>query len=252
MTKDNVLQECTIDGNVVRLPEGQLDRKLYLEIKKSLEGIGGKWNRSKAGFVFAEDPAVLLGRVQEGENINLKKDFQFFETPNEMADFLIKLAEIPILSSYAFSILEPSAGRGAIIKAIQKEHDQLIVYAFELMEQNRKVLKGINNVMLSATPDFLEYKGSRRFHRIIANPPFTKNQDIDHVKKMYSLLMPACRLVSIMSNHWRESNFKKEIEFKQWFEELQDSGNASIHNILPGEFKQSGTMVGGCIVVIDK
>ena len=41
-TKEQVLQNCTIEGNIVKLPNIQLDRKLYQEVAKSLELIGGK------------------------------------------------------------------------------------------------------------------------------------------------------------------------------------------------------------------
>ena len=43
MTKEQVLQDCTIEGNVVKLPNIQLDRKDYQEVAKALELIGGKW-----------------------------------------------------------------------------------------------------------------------------------------------------------------------------------------------------------------
>ena len=49
MTKEEVLQKCTIEGNIVKLPNVQLDRNEYLEVKKALELIGGKW---KGGKVF--------------------------------------------------------------------------------------------------------------------------------------------------------------------------------------------------------
>ena len=74
MTIEQVIEECTIENEVVKLPEIELDRKVYTGVKKKLEGIGGKWNRSAKGFVFPTDPSALLGRVQSGENVNLKKD----------------------------------------------------------------------------------------------------------------------------------------------------------------------------------
>jgi len=42
-----ILQQCTVANNVVKLPEGQLDRKLYQEVAKALELIGGKWKGEK-------------------------------------------------------------------------------------------------------------------------------------------------------------------------------------------------------------
>ena len=53
MDAQKVLQECTVEGNVVKLPEGQLERKLYQEVAKALDLIGGKWKGGKVfGFVF--------------------------------------------------------------------------------------------------------------------------------------------------------------------------------------------------------
>lgn len=42
-TKEDVLKNCTVEGLVVKLQNVQLERKLYQEVAKSLELIGGKW-----------------------------------------------------------------------------------------------------------------------------------------------------------------------------------------------------------------
>jgi hypothetical protein len=94
MKKEDILQKCMVDGFVVRLPDIQLDRKLYLEVSKSLELIGGKWNRKSYGFIFKEDPTDLLNQISKGDKINLKKQFQFFATPEELSNKLVELAEI--------------------------------------------------------------------------------------------------------------------------------------------------------------
>jgi len=53
MTKQKILQKCIVEGNLVKLPSGQLDRKLYQEVAKSLNLIGGKWKGGKTmAFVF--------------------------------------------------------------------------------------------------------------------------------------------------------------------------------------------------------
>ena len=69
MTEREVLQNCSIDGNIVRLPKVNLDRKLYLEVAKALNLIGGVWKSGKiSGFVFQEDPTDLLNQISNGEN----------------------------------------------------------------------------------------------------------------------------------------------------------------------------------------
>lgn len=78
MTKEEVLQQCTIEGLIVKLPPTQLERKLYTDVAKSLELIGGKWKGGKvAGFVFAVDPTDLLEQITNGEKRNLKKNINF-------------------------------------------------------------------------------------------------------------------------------------------------------------------------------
>lgn len=73
MEKHEILQECKVEGNLVKLPDIQLDRKLYLEVSKALNLIGGVWRGGKVGgFVFQTDPTDLLYQISVGDNVNLK------------------------------------------------------------------------------------------------------------------------------------------------------------------------------------
>lgn len=246
-----VLKQCTIEGDIVKLPKGQLERKLYQEVAKSLQLIGGKWKGNKImGFVFQEDPTELLAQIANGEKRNLKKEFQFFGTPALLADELVKLSGIHSGHNRHpnFRISEPSAGQGAIIKAIHRKIGETPIYAFELMDINRTFLEKIPYILLSKDKDFLQYDISLQFDIIIANPPFAKNQDIDHIYKMFECLKSGGRIVSIASKHWEYSANKKETEFRNWLNNL----NAEVIPIKPGAFKESGTMVGGKIILINK
>lgn len=231
----------------MKITSEQLDRKIYEGVKKSLEGIGGKWKGGKVGgFVFAHDPTELLESVQSGEKRNLKKEYQFFPTPAAIADRLVELAEL----AEGMSILEPSAGDGAIVDAIQRKMPDHTVYVCEINPIHAKLLQAKKWVQLVAD-DFMslwEYAGARKYHRIIANPPFSKNQDIDHVLRMYEHLKAGGRLVSIVSNHWRESTNRKETEFREW---LATKKHTQVE--LPmGTFKESGTSIATTILVIDR
>lgn len=246
-TKEEVLQGCTISGLVVKLPATQLDRKLYCEVAKQLELIGGKWKGGKvAGFVFNEDPTELLEQIANGEKRNLKKEFQFFATPDHIADMLVDMAEIEL----THLVLEPSAGQGAIVNAIVRKcnyNPELIVNCFELMDINRTFLSKIPHAFIMGS-DFLTDESMGKFDRIVANPPFSKNQDIDHIRKMYDCLDNNGILVSVASKHWMTCNNKKETEFRNW---LMDVG-ADITELDAGEFKSSGTMISSCIIKIKK
>ncbi len=245
ITPEQILSGCTIDGMIVRLPVGQLDRKLYMEVANKLNLIGGTWKGGKIqGFVFREDPIELLQQITNGEKRNLKKEYQFFATPDELADKLVEMAEI----KEHYVILEPSAGQGSIIKAIQRKCPEMIVDYFELMEINRSFLQKINFTHFIGE-DFLKYPGEHYgYDRIIANPPFAKNQDIDHIYRMWEMLNIGGRLVTIASCHWEFSNGKKETTFRQWLTRV----NAEIRHIPPGAFKESGTLIKSRIVIINK
>ncbi|MGV8136465.1 MAG: N-6 DNA methylase [Mangrovibacterium sp.] len=244
MQVTDILSQCAVDGLIVKLPAGQLDRNDYLEVKKALELIGGKWKGGKvSGFVFKEDPSDYLSQLCQGEKINLKKEFQFFGTPDALADRLVELAEI----EPEHSVLEPSAGQGSLINAIHRVYPDMFVDCYELMYLNRSFLEKLpyTNILGS---DFIKEEKEIIYDRIIANPPFSKNQDIQHVAEMYSRLADGGRVVSIMSNHWRHASGKKEEAFKKFTEDL----GADVYDIEEGAFRESGTNISACIVVIDK
>jgi len=240
-----VLKQCTVSGLFVRLPAGQLDRKIYTDLKKCFELIGGAWKGGKIQcFVFEEDPTDLLAQVATGEKRNIRKEFQFFGTPDVLADRLVELAS-PMEDDI---ILEPSAGRGAILNAIERYiGTDKMVDCYEIMPLNQKILKDINICNFRGY-DFLLAPDSDKYNVIIANPPFSKNQDIDHIYKMYSLLAPKGRIVTVCSAHYRNSNGKKESDFKNWLSKV----NADIQEVPAGAFKQSGTSISTLIIIIDK
>ena len=244
MQLTDTLKKCSVEGLIIKLPAGQLERNDYLDVKKALELIGGSWKGGKTqGFVFKEDPSDYLSQLCEGEKINLKKEFQFFGTPPALADQLVELAEL----QSEYTILEPSAGQGSLVKAIHRVFPEMVVDCYELMDLNRSFLEKLPNTCIIGS-DFITEEKETVYDCIIGNPPFSKNQDIDHVYEMYRCARKGGRVVSIMSNHWRHTSGKKELEFKKFIEE----SGSDIYEIEEGAFKESGTNISACIVVIDK
>jgi hypothetical protein len=240
-----VLKNSTVSENSIKLPDVTLDRKEYMDVKKTLDGIGGKWKGGKTqAFVFTHDPKPLLDEILGGKKVNLKKDFQFFGTPEKLADRLVELAEIDKTHTF----LEPSAGQGAIIKAIRKLVPKKPIGYCELMQQNKDILKDIDDNILFLEDDFLKFALDIKFDRIIANPPFTKNQDIDHLLKMYDCLSDDGILVCMTSTSWFRGSQKKQVAFKEFLEE----NDAEIIEVDSGVFKESGTNVATLIIKLHK
>lgn len=249
MTTQEVLQKCTVEGVVIKLPNVQLERNAYQEVAKKLELIGGKWKGGKvAGFVFQEDPTELLEQIANGENRNIKKEFQFFGTPADLANELVDYAfdNWPYHNDY-IRILEPSAGQGAIVEAIQRHTPGAVVNCYELMPLNQTFLKKIEGVQLHGD-DFLQANEELKYDLIVANPPFAKNQDIEHIMKMWACLAGGGRIATIASPSWRAGSQKKQVEFREWLKK-QD---AQVIDLDAGRFKESGTNISTCIIIIDK
>lgn len=237
MNKQEVLKQCTVQGNIVKLPDYQLDRNIYLDVKKALELIGGTWKGGKTqGFIFQADPTEHLEKLQEGENINLKKEFQFFETP-------AKVAREMVMKAFDYNppkkILEPSCGQGAII-AQMNILTSVIPDCYELMPLNRDILSKKNLYYNMLGEDFLHHVPEPVYSHIIANPPFTKGQDVLHLQHMYSCLAPNGILVCLTSTSWKTTAQAKYINFKKWLSNLEDYEE----RVLPEDsFKESGTSI---------
>ncbi|MBP6238827.1 MAG: hypothetical protein KA536_21945 [Saprospiraceae bacterium] len=247
-----VLQQCTVEGLVVKIPTTPLDKKLYAQVKSAIEKIGGKWTGGKVfGFVFKTDPTELLADIAGGVKRNIKQEYQFFATPDALADDLVSIADI----HEGDIILEPSAGQGAIIEAIRRFGIKAPVFYVEKMKENSDILlrKTTSSTDFKAyeiivdDSDFLKMEVNEAFTKIIANPPFQNNQDISHVRHMYSLLKPKGRLVSLVIDNWDTADKKKK-QFIQWLKDL----DAEIIDVPAGAFKQSGTNVPTKIIIINK
>lgn len=249
METKEIFSQSTIDAEnkLLFLPNIQLDRKEYLSVKKQLETIGGKWNTTKKAFVFSSDPTPLIQSLLNDTHTDMKKDFQFFATPDNIADLLIGYIE-PINDHDR--ILEPSAGQGALIKAIHRVNPNTTVDCFELMDANRIFLQQLPNINIVGD-DFLQATPSHLYDKIIMNPPFSKNQDITHVQHAYSFLKPNGTLVAIMSTHWTFATDKKSMEFSKWLYGMDEKFEI-LHELNQGEFKKSGTNISTIIIKIDK
>lgn len=241
---EEILKHCTLEDSVLKLPKVQFNKKSYAEAKKWIEEAGGSWQGGKIqGFTFPFDPERVFSILKEGKRCDLQKDFQFFETPADIADWLVMLTGG---INEADTVLEPSAGRGSLIRAVHRSCPSVMVECYELMPENREFLCSMPNVILLGEDFTKDNTGS--YSKIIANPPFSGNQDIDHVRLMYERLEEGGILASITSPHWKFASEKKCADFREWLDEV----HGQVFEIGAGEFKDSGTNVSTMAVVIKK
>lgn len=237
-----ILKHCTLEEGVLKMPQVQFNRKSYAEAKKWIEEAGGSWQGGKVqGFTFPFNPDRVFAILHEGRRCNLQQEFQFFATPADVADWLVMLAGGVAPNE---RVLEPSAGTGAIIDAIHRSCNNVVVDCFELMPENKELLSNKSNIQILGD-DFTAYDLGL-YDKIIANPPFSKNQDIKHVKRMYEHLKEGGTLAAIMSCHWKIASEKECVDFRKWLKDV----NAQIYDIEEGSFKESGTSIPTCVILI--
>ena len=194
------LEALTCEGNVASLPSAPLND--YATLKKTLTKANGKYKKN--AFVFPNQAQDVISTLLGGTVVDFKKEFQFFATPPELAEKMcneiVGHMDMPVVGEF-------QAGHGALIDAVLKLRPSATVTAIELAALNYKELQrkyeDYTNVMVHQG-DFMEMSKEINpvFDIILANPPFTKNQDIDHIMKMYGLLAPGGQMVTVASQSW--------------------------------------------------
>lgn len=236
-----VLSMAVVEGAVVRLT-AQLPRDLYLETNTVLAALGGRWDRKAQGHVFADDPGERIeAALLTGQYERPREDWGFFSTPGSLVSRLIDVA----LVGPSCVCLEPSAGHGVIAEALAKlvGHDQ--VQTVELLEPHCAVLRAKG--FRPHCGDFLRYSLAEPVDRVVMNPPFARQQDLDHVAHAFQVLKPRGRLVSVMAAGvtFRENAktvaFRALVDQHGWIEALPEDS-----------FRASGTSVRTVLVVLDK
>lgn len=165
----------------------------------------------------------------------------YFPTQAPVTAYMLKLARV----ASEMTFLEPEAGSGHIADAIRAEIPDAQIDCCEVNLRLRELLafKGHNLV----ADDFLEWSTPKRYDRIIMNPPFEKQADIDHVRKAYGLLANGGALVSVMAPGFEFRSDRKSAEFREWL----GSVGGHVEDLPDGSFKASGTGVNTKLVVIE-
>ncbi len=193
----------------------------------------------------AELAAERDGRRQALETqrqVNALLDYDipgFFPSPPAIVLRMIELADI----RPGMTVLEPSAGTGAIADAIRQAGVEPIC-----VEVNRTLAEVLRkkNYQVFYT-DFLAWQDGY-FACILLNPPFEHGFDCDHIRHAYDCLAPGGRLVAIASEGPFFRSDRKAIAFREWLEAV---GGAS-EKLPDGSFLPSGTGVATRIVVIER
>jgi len=250
MDTNKVFQLCESKDHHIKLPEIELDRDVFVEVKKLIQNAGGKWvGGKKQYFAFDFDPEFVLDLLKDGEKPNFKQDNQFFETPYEVIDQMLAYNDFCPYQrgDKDGNFLEPEAGRFAIGKVLHECRPDIVIDCYELNPYNRQMLSQLPYANLLGS-DFLLAEPQQKYNWIFSNPPFAKMQDAIHVMHMAKFLEPLGRITTVMSTGWQNKNCRGAYKV---FNEFLESRHHDIFELEEDSFIASGTSVSACIVIID-
>ena len=185
----------------------------------------------------AEEFRALKERAKQG--VEVVSAPQLFVTPTELAARVIEQADIQETDR----VLEPSCGTGQLLRAVDERNAEVIG-----VEINHSLSKHLANRHDIRTGDFLEFTPEQlgTFDKIVMNPPFAGQADIDHVVHALKFLKPNGKLVAIMS---AGVNFRQDRKAKT-FRDLVEKHGGTIEELPAESFKVSGTNVSTVLVEI--
>ncbi len=245
----SIIESLIIDDLIIKLPsyQGKMDENIFKELKNKMINIGGVWKTNKQGWLFKIDPTPLLDQLKSGKDVNIFQDHQFFFTPRAVFDFLIdwpnqdyKL-ELPtkISISNAIKFLEPEAGEGHILDYFKDTFGKIkfpvYTHCCESMPRNIEILRSkgyepIHHDFLSLDKHYDGY-----FDLIIANPPFSNNQYIKHIMKMYDVTKEGGTIFTVAPNSYTNNDNRVCDDFRFWLKSV----HAMEKPIPPALFKEN-------------
>jgi hypothetical protein len=244
-----VIRSCSLSPESLSLPKRQLSKALYAEVKRVLNVLGGEWSTSAQEFVFGYDYQDRLHACLDGtQKLPERNPTAFFPTPADLATKLIaKSVGIRSLPKGA-RVIEPSAGRAALIDACLGVRPDLVFEACELDPFHRDHLskKGVRLV----GEDFLALNAPELYAAVVMNPPFSLPEDkfawVTHMDKALDVLEAGVVLVAILPDAamWRDSKPIAAVR-----ERAKALGGVFLGND-KGAFKETGTMTATCTLFI--
>lgn len=179
--------------------------------------------------------ARIAGRHENGTAPRAVSAFQLFQTPAHVAVRLVAL----LGDNVRGRVLEPSAGLGRILDAIQPfapvatvAVEMAAACAGELFRQERAGVRILQRDFLTVTPEEVG-----QFDAIAMNPPFHMRADVRHILHARKFLAPGGILAAIcMAGPHRERDLRPLCE--TW------------EDLPAGTFKSEGTPVGAILLTI--
>lgn len=171
-----------------------VDKHVADEVRTVLAAIGGTPTHNGLWWEFDYEPSEVLGEILISGCIPDAKSFQFYPTPERLANLVVELPGQGAAPDASW--LEPSAGLGGLAKFMPQDRTVCV----ERAEVFCKALAGRGLHPICA--DFLEWSEqpglAGSFDRVAMNPPFDRGQWRAHLDHAAALVRAGGRLVAIL------------------------------------------------------
>ncbi|MGS2811536.1 hypothetical protein [Nocardia sp. MW-W600-9] len=241
-----ILDQSRIEGNRLLLPK-RLSSAEYKKVNKVVEAMGGRWSRRDQAHVFAGDPGeVIAAALANGRTPVTDRQVldAYFATPDPVARRMVagEGSDIARLEVGAH-VLEPSAGDGALVRAVLEANPHVRVTAVEPDPERAAGIGGDPRVtVVVATFEQFAMTAVPMFSAVVMNPPFALPDRptvwMDHLYAAWDLLLEGGQLLAIAPGNYV---FRTERKFRAMREFIAEHGD---HEELPADaFATSGTKV---------
>jgi predicted RNA methylase len=193
------------------------------------------------------------------------RDFDLFPTPDAVAEKVIKAAN---LNPYrrdseppaeTLRVLEPSAGLGNL--AMRAVAAGCHVDVVEIHQGRAEALRGLDGICGVYVGDFLKLNpcdGCGLYDRVIMNPPFTGERDVQHVYHALKFLKPGGRLVAVMGAGVEFRETPRTVAFRAHIEAVMGEridhsqwGRGTFQDLPERSFAEAGTNINTVLICVD-
>lgn len=208
------------------------------------QGVGGKeFDKGDANENDPFDNAVLDYYTNQRLNKNNREGVDYFPTPEPLGYKMVEWANI----GEGDSVLEPSAGHGAIARYVPQSNELVAIEpSMSLFAKLQMKAGGLGRKFQNET--FEAYHISNKHDTIVMNPPFghAGATAIAHIEKAFGHLEEGGRMVAIIPRGAMDAKFVK------WAESNKSVAPRAYISLPDVTFQQAGTKVNCRVVVIDK
>ena len=228
---------ANINGNQFTLPsreEFELSASEFALFKRLIQSIGGEYVVGQNRYDFDYDPTELMQHLATGKDY--QQSTQYFKTPDDVAKKLTDMMS----TGRDLRILEPSAGRGSLVKAVLATKGIIDPHidCCELDRFNRKFLAHLPVNLIGE--DFLKLRTApeEKYDIVIMNPPFNGKEYMLHIEHAWEHLKPGGQLLFVAPTGWMKATQGRSLEFREWVE-----SHATYEVLSDAEFAESGTSI---------